>query len=38
MDKEKFQSKIAKSYKALLTTMKEQKEESLLDRLNRKIL
>ena len=38
MDKEKFQSKIAKSYKALLTTMKEQKEEPLLDRLNRKIL
>lgn len=38
MDKEKFQAKIAKSYKALLTTMKEQKEETLLDRMNRKIL
>ena len=38
MDKEKFQAKIAKSYKALLTTMKEQKEETLLDKMNRKIL
>ena len=38
IDKEKFQAKIAKSYKALMMVVKEQKEETLLDRLNRKIL
>jgi hypothetical protein len=38
IDKEKFQAKIAKSYKALMMVVKEQKEESLLDRMNRKIL
>ena len=38
VDKEKFQAKIAKSYKSLMMVVKEQKEESLLDRMNRKIL
>ena len=38
IDKEKFQAKIAKSYKALMMVVKEQKEETLLDRMNRKIL
>ena len=38
MDKEKFQAKIAKSYKDLMMVVKEQKEETLLDRMNRKIL
>ena len=38
VDKEKFQAKIAKSYKSLMMVVKEQKEETLLDRMNRKIL
>ena len=38
MNKEKFQAKIAKSYKDLMMVVKEQKEETLLDRMNRKIL
>ena len=38
IDKEKFQAKIAKSYKSLMMVVKEQKEETLLDRMNRKIL
>ena len=36
-DKEKFQTKVAKSYKGMLTALKEEVKETILDRINRKL-